>query len=240
MTHLTRCRFNPARARSLTAFPQRLHAAVAAAFPPPAAETDPQGGPRVLWRLDETSAPYRQATLLIVSPTPPDLTHVIEQVGWPALATRTDPGWDTRPYSPLLDRLQRGMRLHFRITANPTRSTAQPGERRGRRTAHTTVTHQLQWLLEQAPKAGFTVPVHSHITNPQAPEHHQVSVLGSRKLDFVRQAGGRDHVQLTAVTYEGHLVVTDPELLIRTLTHGIGRAKAYGCGLMTLAPIRQR
>lgn len=239
MTHLTRCRFNPARARGLTSSPQRLHAAVAAAFPPPETEGGAQSGHRVLWRLDESANPYRQATLLILSPTAPDLTHVVEQVGWPSLATPAAPGWDTRSYNPVLTHLQRGVRLRFRLTANPTRSTARHGERRGRRAAHTTSTHQLQWLLDQAPKAGFAIPSHSHTPNPEAPQHHQVSVLGSRRLDFVRQSGGRDHVQITAVTYEGHLEITDPDLLSRALTHGIGRAKAYGCGLMTLAPIRK-
>ncbi|MFB7836106.1 type I-E CRISPR-associated protein Cas6/Cse3/CasE [Streptomyces sp. NPDC056056] len=237
MSHLTRIRLNPARARRLTAAPQRLHAAVAAAFPPPPADENPTH--RVLWRLDETTVPHRQETLLIVSSTPPDLTHVVEQVGWPALATIESPGWETRPYSPALQRLTPGMLLRFRLTANPTRSTSRPGQR-GQRTSHTTTTHQLRWLLDRAAKAGFSIPVQPHLSNPQAPEHHQVSVLATRRLDFARQPGDRSRVQLTAVTYEGHLEVTEPDLLSHTLTHGIGHGKAYGCGLMTIAPQQPR
>lgn len=37
------------------------------------------------------------------------------------------------------------------------------------------------------------------------------------------------------VTFDGRLEVTDPAALRRTLTLGLGKAKAYGCGLMTLA-----
>jgi len=42
-------------------------------------------------------------------------------------------------------------------------------------------------------------------------------------------------VTLVTVTYDGLLEVTDPDALRRTLTRGLGRAKAYGCGLLTLA-----
>ena len=42
-------------------------------------------------------------------------------------------------------------------------------------------------------------------------------------------------VTLGVATFEGVLEVTDPEALRRVLIYGIGRGKAYGCGLMTLA-----
>ena len=40
---------------------------------------------------------------------------------------------------------------------------------------------------------------------------------------------------LALATFEGVLEVTDPDALRHGLVHGIGRGKAYGCGLMTLA-----
>ena len=36
------------------------------------------------------------------------------------------------------------------------------------------------------------------------------------------------------VTFEGMLKVTDAELFRKTLREGIGKEKAYGCGLMTV------
>jgi len=42
-------------------------------------------------------------------------------------------------------------------------------------------------------------------------------------------------VTLTVAQYDGRLEVTDPEALRRSLVAGIGPAKAYGCGLLTLA-----
>ncbi|MFT2020182.1 type I-E CRISPR-associated protein Cas6/Cse3/CasE [Streptomyces sp. 796.1] len=50
--------------------------------------------------------------------------------------------------------------------------------------------------------------------------------------------GGRGtQVTFHSATFEGHLRVTDPEALTAHLLGGIGPAKAYGCGLLTLAPL---
>ena len=38
------------------------------------------------------------------------------------------------------------------------------------------------------------------------------------------------------MTFDGSLTVTDPEKLRHALSNGIGRAKGYGCGMLTLAP----
>jgi len=62
---------------------------------------------------------------------------------------------------------------------------------------------------------------------------HGHQTLAFRKLDEAN--GTRHDVRLTSVTYDGRLRVTDPDALRRTLTGGLGKAKAYGCGLMTLA-----
>ena len=43
--------------------------------------------------------------------------------------------------------------------------------------------------------------------------------------------------RLLAVTYEGVLTVTDTELFCKALTEGIGRGKAYGMGLLTVARV---
>ena len=109
--YLTRFRINTERvgARKLLSSPQTLHAAVMSSFAELPAQQD---GPRVLWRIDR-SARHR-THLCIVSPGRPDLTHLVEQAGWP-----TAPDWDTREYGPLLDSLRPGQQWAFRLTANP-------------------------------------------------------------------------------------------------------------------------
>jgi CRISPR system Cascade subunit CasE len=39
--------------------------------------------------------------------------------------------------------------------------------------------------------------------------------------------------------FEGRLLITDPDALRAALVTGIGPAKGYGCGLLTLAPVRR-
>jgi len=45
-------------------------------------------------------------------------------------------------------------------------------------------------------------------------------------------------VTLQTVTFEGIARITDPELTRRSLLGGVGAGKAYGLGLLTLAPPR--
>src|SRR5690606_24726418 len=133
----TRFSFNPARrdARRVLQSPHVLHAAVMAGFPD--ASPTPEG--RVLWRLDNTA---HGATLYVVSPRQPDLTHLAEQAGWPTIPD----SWEARPYDALLDRIEHGQRYRFRITANPVRSERQRDGSRGKPFGHVTVAQQEQWL----------------------------------------------------------------------------------------------
>ena len=253
---LTRFRVNTARpgARRLLSSPQVLHAAVMSSFPgllpTDAAEAEQ---PRVLWRIDHNAR--AEVLLYIVSPAQPDLTHLVEQAGWPAAAADPNtPGWQTKPYAPFLDRLAAGDRWAFRLTANPVHTIRRKEGEPKKITAHLTPVHQMAWLLERQERAGFRItekPADQRLlpsgTTHTKHEHHgdryMLAVGDKRDLSFhkSRQPGtGRGKaVTLVTVTFDGRLEVTDPDALRRTLTQGIGRAKAYGCGLLTLAPPTQ-
>ena len=56
----------------------------------------------------------------------------------------------------------------------------------------------------------------------------------SQTLSFKRGTGT---VTLTTATYDGALDIVDADAFRRTLTRGIGHGKAYGCGLLTIAPL---
>lgn len=233
--YLTRFRVNTARrgGRELLSSPHRMHAAVTMSFPdlPPRDGT----GPRVLWRVDHNSA--AEVLLFVVSPGRPDLTHLVEQAGWPASQT---PGWQTYDYGPFLDRLTAGSTWAFRLTANPVHSARTDRTKDGeptKRTAHLTARHQTAWLLSRQQGAGFAVvdkPQDKRIL--QHGDELQMVVRDRRDLKFAKASEKRT-VTITTVTYDGLLRVTDPAVLRRTLAQGLGKAKAYGCGLMTLAPV---
>lgn len=235
--YLTRFPVNTARteARRLLGSPHLLHGAVNMAFPElPARDGE---GPRVLWRVDR--ARTGRAHLFIVSPTPPDLTHLKEQAGWPTLA---EPGWTTFAYEEFLSGLKPGDVWAFRLTANPVhyiRKETDPAGARTKRTAHITPRHQIGWLLKRQERAGFEVTTKSPDRRllPEGDEH-EVIVLDRTPLRFGKSESERRHdVRLTQVTFAGRLRITDLEAFHRTLTHGLGKARAYGCGLMTLAPV---
>ncbi len=112
--YLTRFRVNTARsdARRLLGSPHRVHGAVNASFPTPPSRDG--SGPRVLWRVDRNGT--SETLLYIVSPSRPDLTHLVEQAGWPA---SDEPGWTTFAYADFLTALHPGDTWGFRLTANP-------------------------------------------------------------------------------------------------------------------------
>jgi CRISPR system Cascade subunit CasE len=217
MVYLTRFRINTARrsARKLFTSPQAMHAAVLAGFADPPACGD--GRPRVLWRLDGAG---HDQVLYIASPGEPDLSHLVEQAGWPTTET-----WQTRKYADFLAALEAGQRWAFRLTANPVRNGRVDSRPGTRRLGHVTVDQQRQWLLSRAERAGFRLP-------KAATGEPDIIVHGRQTYSFPRD-GGR--VTLRVATFDGHLEVVDAEAFRTALTTGIGHAKAYGCGLMTLA-----
>ncbi len=222
---LSRVPLNPARAgtRKLLSSPQVAHAAVMAAFPPEDDTAASREG-RVLWRIDRRD---HAVDLYVVSPAEPDFTHVVEQAGWP-----TTTAWTSRKYLPLLDNLTTGQQWHFRLTANPVRAAVDRGEgvalARGKRNG-LTEEDQLTWLTKRTEANGFRLGL---CRNPDGDEP-DVRIIDRSTLRFRR---GPATVTVSTATYEGTLEVIDPQALRRALANGIGRAKGYGCGLMTLAP----
>ncbi|MEV5680456.1 type I-E CRISPR-associated protein Cas6/Cse3/CasE [Streptomyces sp. NPDC052179] len=238
--YLTRFRVNTGRsdARQLLGSPHRLHGAVNMSFPTRPARDG--SGPRVLWRVDRDGA--SETLLYIVSPTRPDLTHLVEQAGWPA---SDEPGWTSFAYEKFLSALGVGDTWGFRLTANPVHNVRHQYLKEGERTkraAHRTTQHQMQWLLQRQEKSGFEIilkPVERRLL--EQGDEYELIVRDRIPLQFHRPPAkpSSNDVQITKVTFDGRLRVTDPELFRRTLTHGLGKAKAYGCGLMTLAPVRE-
>lgn len=217
--YLSKMALNPARrgGRFLLGNPQAMHAAVMASFPP--ADTE---GQRVLWRIDRME---HDVNVYVVSPTEPDFSHLIEQAGW---ATST---WQTRDYLPLLDRVAADQQWAFRLQANPVKQSA-VGESKGKRLAHVTPDQQIAWLKQREAQNGFSIVESSDGSA-------FVQVNSKTKTTFGRRdpnlQGTKSAVTLVRAQFDGLLTVTDAGLFRNTLTQGIGRAKAYGCGLMTIA-----
>lgn len=230
--YLSRVFLNPLRraTRDIVASPQRMHAAVLGGF---AADPSTDGG-RVLWRLDRAA---HRLELYVVSVDRPDFVHLVENAGW----STSQP--DVGDYDRFLNRIAVGQRFIFRLRANTVRSTKDGvGEReRGRVVNVGSRQHQEGWLLARAASIGFAIP-----DDPADITTSDGEVLGRRNLvltsretmRFTRRSDGtRRDVTLSTAQFDGVLEVTEPDALRKALCAGIGRGKAYGCGLMTLAPL---
>lgn len=218
---LTRMPINTRRrgAQVLLSSPQAMHAAVMSGY----ADASPTESGRILWRTDTFE---RSRTLLFVaSPGKPDFTHIVEQAGWP-----TTEAWETRPYDRLLGQLEPGQQWRFRLTANPVHAARKEGWSETKPLAHVTVRQQEQWLLDRCERAGFRIP---HVSSSEGPDGERDLVITDRAVKRFSRGGGR--VTISTATFEGLLEVSDVAALRHTLTFGLGRAKSYGCGLITLA-----
>lgn len=229
MLHLSRLIPNPrsAQVRRDLANSYDMHRTLMRAFPDARS-----GGPgRVLWRLDQFRDPplFR---LLVQSDKRPD---------WSAL----DHHWLDRPaevreFNPTF---AEGQVLRFRLRANPTKrvSPRNPrlgSSRAGKRLGLVNLDDQISWLARRARTAGFTlVGVDPH---PDRREPLFAVVDRAAGASVARKYNGptgRIHTLThTTVVFEGLLKITDSRLFQQTIAAGIGPAKAFGFGLLSLAP----
>jgi CRISPR system Cascade subunit CasE len=202
--------------------PQRLHAAIYRAFPTQPVEVN--DGRRPLWRLDRDD-PWNPL-LWVVSEERPGFDALADEAG------RSVDGrvYESRDYMPLLNRLGEGQVYAFRLAGNAVRSGRSSPDAKGtKRFGHVTPVQQTRWLDQQADAHGFRV--RSSTTGEL-----DAAVVGRRRTVFWRDG---QRVVIAVCEFIGHLDVTDPERLRRALTGGIGHARAYGCGLLTLAASRR-
>ncbi|WP_025273592.1 type I-E CRISPR-associated protein Cas6/Cse3/CasE [Haloglycomyces albus] len=259
MPFLTKIPVNPYRTASvrLLGNPHLIHGAVSAGVP-----GDPRAE-RLLWRLEKDDS-YRPSIIVLTS-TRPDYTHMSEKYGWP----ESDHGFPTTyDYDRLLSRLDVGQQYHFRLTASPVQNKRRPdklteaqqrrqatwdketgtaAERRlrGHRVPHRTVAQQRRWFIERARARGFEILPSTQSDavidtgEPVSDEvDYQVAVVERRDVRF-RKRGNTNPITFPSATFEGALRISDPILFRRTLLEGFGPSKAYGQGLLTVAPLQE-
>jgi CRISPR system Cascade subunit CasE len=187
----------------------------------------------VLWRLDADGT--HELNLYVVSSEVPSFDALVEQAGWTC-----NPAWRTADYDRFLERLEVGQRWVFRLLANPVRSVRTDDEGsagrerldRGRRVPLVKEPDQREWLASRSGGLGFALL-------PGASGGQNLRVTRSQRNRFERRSGSESRpVTLQSAQYDGMLEISDVDAMRRTLVAGVGSAKGYGCGLMTLAPPR--
>lgn len=123
----------------------------------------------------------------------------------------TDPTLQHVALGGLLNRLRPGTGCRFRVVLNAVR--CQTGT--GKRVAVTDPDELVGWGLQRLAGCGLT-----HVELADAPA----------------TALTRGRSPLWTARFDGHAQVADPDAAAQAVRDGIGRAKAYGCGLLSLLP----
>ena len=228
--YLSRLLLNPehAQARKDLASPYELHRTLGRAFPM-AASNRYRSECSVLFRIEPVAPNGQGSVVLVQSISEPDW-NLLPQ----GYALRID---GPKPFDPLFTE---GQRLRFRLVANPVRRVRVEGKKHPRREAlvHPKVSAErtaqaelgyLDWLKRQAEASGFTVedvadaPFRLGRKHRVQDDPEKIKPIGKAKLPHF------------GVRFDGVLEVTDSDKLLEAVRKGIGPAKAFGFGLLSLA-----
>lgn len=209
MTHLSLMRLNPGNRRCRQDM------------------ADPQGMHRSLMRMfpsapDGSDSPRRHfgvlwriepalsPTLLVQSSRAPEFGEL----------PRDYASCQTKPIDDYLASLTTGLAISYRVVLNPVKiSRRSDTERRTVIPSRERAT----WWASLTPKVGL------HL--------HETPVLTGLSDRYLNRSGGG--FRLYSVRVDGTAEIVDPELLKAAASNGIGRAKAWGCGLLTVALLRR-
>jgi CRISPR system Cascade subunit CasE len=174
------------------------------------------------------------------------------------IQSRVIPDWSLLPESysdaegpkPVTDKYQQladGQVLSFILKANPTKKTGTVSKterlagvkNNGHRKYINKSDEQLQWLAQKGINCGFkllTVQINPKVydvdTSPD------LRIKGWKNLKPEGREPVKREMNFGAVIFQGHLQITNREKFLSTLTNGIGSGKAYGFGLLSIAPPR--
>lgn len=171
------------------------------------------GGPgRVLFRLDVNEQTGSISTL-IQSEKEPLWTRIN---GYASFVTKCK----CKEFKPALSLDQI---FRFRLRANPTKRMKSTGKREG----ILNTTEQVEWLRKKGMNNGFEI----------------IDVIALDEgfvKDKLTDTDNTGHnTNMFSVRFDGLLKVTDVDVFYSTLRSGIGSAKGFGFGLLSIAPIKE-
>ncbi len=220
--YLSRLILNPRsrQVRSEMADLYQMHRTIMQAFP-----ARLEADERVLFRLDlhpRTGVP----TLLVQSQHAPDWSF-LSAPGKNYLQPASDLPLEMEnpAVKPMEVGFHAGQVLAFRLRANPTVKKDRPDEKQGRRVGLVREADQLAWLQRKIEAAG------GRLISANASYDARLQGTLYRQQD-------KHRLEFAAVQFDGVLEVQDPARLLAAYESGIGSAKGFGFGLLSLAPAR--
>lgn len=184
---------------------------------------DPYQWHRALWSLfpDRPDA-QREFLFRVEHSTPGQHAQLLLSASWQPQGNPVATVLAMREFKPSF---APGQRLRFRLVANPVRCIRdergrvdKKGRAKACRVPIVQESAQLEWLARKLDGAASI---------------ETAVVAGQASLHFRKKGSGAG--KLIPVQYDGVLSVRDADRLVDCLQNGIGPAKAFGCGLLSLA-----
>lgn len=194
----------------------QMHRTVMRGFP----QRDGDGARAAFGVLFRLEASEWQSVVIVQSAVEPDWGNLPD--GYLVTAER-------KSIDSFLASINADARYRFRLLANPTRKVAVDTEppRSGynsRRKAIVDEEGRLRWLTRRAETSGFAF----------AEEGGQLALRQVNRPPIGRGGRGRNALHVRPVLFEGRLKVVDVDSFRNAIETGIGPAKAYGCGLLSI------
>jgi CRISPR system Cascade subunit CasE len=150
---------------------------------------------------------------------------------------------NTRDFSPVLTV---GQNLMFDVRVNPVVSRKIEGKKNGAHhdvwmdakkkalannlnpleTEKLKIEYVVKWLLDRADRCGFSF------------DKDRLQITSYQQHRAIKKSA--DDLLYSTIDYRGSLTVTDIEKFKYTLENGIGRSKAFGCGLLLIKPVNDK
>ncbi|MBL3592457.1 MAG: type I-E CRISPR-associated protein Cas6/Cse3/CasE [Synergistaceae bacterium] len=167
-----------------------------------------------LFRIDPL--PNGRAVIIVQSAIEPDWGYAFHNANYLLAAPP-----EVKPFEP---RFWQDQCLRFRLAANPTRRLSKHSpdvkkESIGKRVPVPT-DQLIGWLVRRAGSAGFFIK-------------QDATTLQPGYIYMKKNGKGQ---RLRSVLFDGLLRITDPDAFRQTLVRGIGSGKAFGFGLLSVAP----
>lgn len=165
----------------------------------------------MLYRVDETRT---DTQILVQTQVPPD----------PARLPKSYGRVDMRDIEPLLDALEVGLPVRYRLAANASKRLGRKADHPGKVVALRGADAD-DWWIRQSFQHGLTL--RSFTTSSEG--YARGKAKESKNTARITHAVTR---------FDGLAIVTDPDKVRVAVRSGIGRGKAYGCGLLSVALAR--
>jgi CRISPR system Cascade subunit CasE len=214
----------------------QLHRTLLRAFPEAPAGAPARDYFGLLYRAEPYERHPRLIRILVQSALEPDWSKLPEDYFGPSPDERPNPA--LRMIDDAYERIGAGMRLTFRLRANPTKrisanNTEQDARWRGKRVELRREDQQLDWLARKGVDGGFRLLGVS--AQPEIPDVQAANLEKARGWRPGRDGMTAVPLRFGAVLFEGRLEVTNTDAFRSTLRDGLGSGKAFGFGLLSVA-----